>query len=101
MSRLLFVSGQTPTRADGSVPDGFEAQCRQAWANVTAVLRGAGMGLTDLVQVRVYLADREDRETNAEIGHEVLGAHRTALTVVVAGIWDGAWLLEIEAVAAE
>jgi hypothetical protein len=40
--RLLFVSGQVPERADGSLPEGFEAQCEQAWANVLAVLQSAG-----------------------------------------------------------
>jgi 2-iminobutanoate/2-iminopropanoate deaminase len=31
----------------------------------------------------------------------VLGAHRPALTVIITGIFDEKWLLEIEAVAAE
>jgi 2-iminobutanoate/2-iminopropanoate deaminase len=30
----------------------------------------------------------------------ILGDHRPALTVIVAGIWDPAWLIEIEAIAA-
>jgi enamine deaminase RidA (YjgF/YER057c/UK114 family) len=34
--RLLFVSGQVPEWPDGSVPEGFEAQCEQAWHNVIA-----------------------------------------------------------------
>lgn len=34
--RLLFVSGQVPERADGSVPEGFEAQSEQAWHNRAA-----------------------------------------------------------------
>jgi hypothetical protein len=40
-SRLLFISGQVPAAADGTVPAGFEAQCEQAWANVG---RGAALG---------------------------------------------------------
>ncbi|MGY4294667.1 enamine deaminase RidA (YjgF/YER057c/UK114 family) [Bradyrhizobium sp. i1.4.4] len=31
--RLLFVSGQVPEKTDGTVPEGFEAQCEQAWRN--------------------------------------------------------------------
>jgi hypothetical protein len=31
----------------------------------------------------------------------VLGQHAPALTVLIAGIFDEAWLLEIEAIAAE
>jgi enamine deaminase RidA (YjgF/YER057c/UK114 family) len=38
--RLLFVSGQVPEKPDGSVPEGFEAQCEQAWRNVIEVLAG-------------------------------------------------------------
>ncbi len=41
-TRLLFVSGQIPERPDGTVPDGFEAQCEAAWRNVLAVLAAAG-----------------------------------------------------------
>lgn len=36
--RLLFISGQVPERSDGTVPEGFEAQCEQAWRNVKEVL---------------------------------------------------------------
>jgi hypothetical protein len=38
---------------------------------------------------------------NREIRQEGLGAHSPALTVIIAGIFDEQWLLEIEAVAAE
>jgi hypothetical protein len=31
--RLLFVSGHVPERSDGTVPEGFEAQCEQAGRN--------------------------------------------------------------------
>src|SRR5512139_1141855 len=36
-SKLLFVSGQIPASADGTVPSTFAAQCRLAWANVLDV----------------------------------------------------------------
>ena len=98
--RLLFVSGQTPERADGSLPEGFAAQCRQAWANVEAQLRAAGMTLDNLVKATVFLADRADGVTNREVRRAVLGDRRIAMTVVVAGIFDERWLVEIEAVAA-
>jgi 2-iminobutanoate/2-iminopropanoate deaminase len=34
------------------------------------------------------------------VRNEVLGGRATALTVVIAGIFDAAWLVEIEATAA-
>jgi enamine deaminase RidA (YjgF/YER057c/UK114 family) len=98
-SRILFISGQTPTKPDGTTPEGFAAQCRLAWQNITAQLQEAGMTLDNLVMHRTYLADRAYRFENRAIRNEVLAGRQPALTVVVADIFDAAWLLEIEAVA--
>ncbi len=99
-SRLLFVSGQVPVAPDGSLPEGFAAQCRQAWANLEAQLRAAGMGLDNLVKVTTFLADRAHAAENRAVRQAVLGDRAPALTVIVAGLFDAAWLVEIEAVAA-
>jgi 2-iminobutanoate/2-iminopropanoate deaminase len=99
-ARLLFISGQVPADAGGRVPAEFKAQCRLAWANVQAQLQAAGMTLDDLVKVTVFLADRRHRQANSEVRHETLGPRSPALTIVITGIYDEAWLLEIEAVAA-
>ncbi|WP_300058733.1 RidA family protein [uncultured Roseobacter sp.] len=99
-ARTVYVSGQIPVRADGSVPETFAEQARQAWANVQAQLAAAGLGLEHLVRHTTYLADRADRAENSRIRREVLGSHEPALTVIIAGIFDEAWPLEIEAVAA-
>jgi 2-iminobutanoate/2-iminopropanoate deaminase len=82
------------------VPDTFVEQCRLAWRNVVSALEGAGMTVDNLVKVTVFLSDRRYREENAQIRAEVLGDQRPALTVIITGIWDEAWLLEIEATAA-
>jgi enamine deaminase RidA (YjgF/YER057c/UK114 family) len=93
------LSGQIPMAADGSVPQDFEAQCRLAWNNVEAQLKAAGMTLDNLVMHRTYLADRKYTTINRAVRNEVLAGREIALTVVIAGIFDEAWLLEIEAVA--
>lgn len=98
-TRLVFISGQTPVDGEGALPEGFEAQCRQAWRNVQAQLAAAGMTLDNLVMHRTYLADRRYGLMNRAVRNEVLGGREPALTVVVAGIFDEAWLVEIEAVA--
>lgn len=98
--RLLFISGQVPVGADGHVPSGFKEQARLAWANVQAQLRAAGMGLDNLVKVTIFLADRAYGLENREVRREVFGDRQIALTVIITGIFDAAWLLEIEAVAA-
>lgn len=97
---LLFVSGQIPVGADGTVAGDFPAQARQAWANVFAQLRAAEMGPDDLVKVTIFLSDRRFAEENRKAREAALGGRRVALTVIIAGIFDPAWLLEIEAVAA-
>ncbi len=100
VTRWLYVSGQVPTEPDGTVPPDFDAQCRLAWRNVSRVLAEAGMTERNLVKVTIFLSDRRHREANARIRHEVLGDHHPALTIIVTGIYDPEWLLEIEAVAA-
>lgn len=99
-TRLLHVSGQIPVTADGAIPEGFAAQSRQAWANVEAQLRAAGMTLDNLVKVTTFLSDRRYGVENRKIRAEVLGTRRPAVTVIVCDIFDAAWLLEIEAIAA-
>lgn len=99
--RLLFISGQVPERPDGTVPEGFEAQCEQAWRNVVAVLTAAGLGVEHLVKVTTFLTDRAQLVSNRTIRRAALGDHQPALTVIVAETVSSKWLLEIEAIAAE
>jgi 2-iminobutanoate/2-iminopropanoate deaminase len=99
-SRLLFISGQVPVGNDDYVPPDFKSQCRLAWANVEAQLKAAGMTLDNLVKVTTFLSDRRYRQENYEVRMEVLGERSPALTVIITGIYDEAWLLEIEAIAA-
>ncbi|UUP19854.1 hypothetical protein NTH_04369 (plasmid) [Nitratireductor thuwali] len=58
------------------------------------------MTLDNPVMHRTYLADRSYTLVNRSVRNEILNGRKTALTVVVAGIFDEAWLVEIEAVAA-
>ncbi|MDA9434381.1 RidA family protein [Bradyrhizobium sp. CCBAU 51627] len=99
--RLLFISGQVPERSDGSVPEGFEAQCEQAWRNVMEVLAATGLGVAHLVKVTTFLTDRCQVVANRTVRRRMLGDHRPALTVMIAETVDSKWLLEIEAIAAE
>jgi len=70
------------------------------WINVEAQLKAAGMTLDNLVKVTTFLSDRRYRRENYEVRMEVLGERSPALTVIITGIYDEAWLLEIEAIAA-
>ena len=99
--RLLFISGQVPEEPDGSVPDGFEAQCEQAWRNVIAVLAAAGLGVGHLVKITTFLTDRSQVVANRAIRRTMLQGNEPASTVMIAETVDDKWLLEIEAIAAE
>ncbi len=99
--RLLFVSGQVPEKSDGRVPEGFEAQCEQAWRNVIAVLTSAGLGVEHLVKINTFLTDKSQVASNRAIRRKMLGGHEPASTAMIAETVDGKWLLEIEAIAAE
>lgn len=98
--RLLFISGQIPTSADGSVPERFEDQARLVWQNIIAQLRAADMTLDNLVKVTYFLSDRKYIADYRRVRQQVLGDRRIALTTIITGIFDENWLLEIEAVAA-
>jgi len=99
--RLLFVSGQVPEKPDGSVPDGFEAQCEQAWRNIIAVLTAAGLGVEHLIKITTFLTDRNQVVANRAVRRKMLQGNEPASTVMIAETVDGKWLLEIEAIAAE
>ncbi len=98
--RVLYISGQIPVTPEGTVPEGFRDQALQAWRNVEAQLRAGGMSLQNIVKHTTYLSNRRYRQTNSEVRQQVLGDHEAALTVVICDIYDEAWLLEIEVIAA-
>ncbi len=100
-SRILHVSSQIPVAPDGTVPPSFVEQCRLVWANVEAQLRAAGMTLDNLVKVTTYLSDRRYSAENREVRRAVFAGRTPASTVVITGINDEAWLLEIEVIAAD
>jgi enamine deaminase RidA (YjgF/YER057c/UK114 family) len=101
-ARWLCVAGQTGTRPDGSVPDGIEAQAEAAWTNLINVLEGSGYRLEDVVKIQTFLTRREDREGYNKVRTRFIGAHRPASTfLIVAGLADPRYLVEIEAMAAK
>jgi 2-iminobutanoate/2-iminopropanoate deaminase len=99
-TRMLHVSGQIPLDAAGRVPPDFADQAKLTWTNIEAQLRAANMDLGNIVKVTTFLSDRAYAEENSRIRRDVLGELAPALTVIICGIYDPAWLLEIECVAA-
>jgi reactive intermediate/imine deaminase len=53
----VYISGQGPFRADGSVPENFAEQVRQSLDNIKGVVVAAGLTMDHVVYVQVYLKD--------------------------------------------
>ena len=55
---MIFLSGQLPIDpATGTMPEGIEAQTRQSFANIKAILAEAGCTVDHIVKTTVSLAD--------------------------------------------
>ncbi|NNM74166.1 RidA family protein [Enterovirga aerilata] len=96
---LLFVAGQLPIRLGGGIPDGIEAQTRQALANVEAILKAAGSGLDRVVSATVYVSDIELWPEVNRVYAEIFGVHRPARTVAVSPQLHYGALVEVQAIA--
>jgi len=99
VQRFLFISGQVPESITSKHPIDFESQAKLVWRNLIAQLEAANMSIENLVKVTTYLAAREYREENREVREAILGNHLPALTVIITGIFEEQWLIEIDAVA--
>lgn len=98
-TRMLFISGQIGVRADGTSPTGVAEQARLAWRNLEAQLNAAGMGFDNLVKVTMIIPNAADIPATRSARAEALGNRRPASTLIVAGLADPAWKIEIEGIA--
>ena len=99
---LVFVSGQIPVDpATGQVVDGgIEAQTRQVFCNLAAVLKEAGTDLTAVVKTTVFLQDMNDFQTvNAIYAESMTGAVLPARSAIQVGRLPKDVQIEIEVIA--
>lgn len=57
VGETLYLSGQLGIGADGKLPEGIEAQTKQALENVGAILKRAGLGYNDVFHCTAMLSD--------------------------------------------
>jgi enamine deaminase RidA (YjgF/YER057c/UK114 family) len=101
-ARLLFGAGQTGVAKDGRVGVGIEEQARLTWRNIAEVLAAVGMEMSDIVQLTMYLVNRDDLAVARTVREGVLGDHRPVSTLLfVLGLANPDWLIEIDFVAAK
>ena len=90
---MLFCSGQVPLDPQSGklVEGGIEAQTRQVFANLCAVLKAGGCSLADVAATQVFVTDLGDFAVLNAIYAEFFGDHRPArATVEVSALPVGA-----------
>jgi enamine deaminase RidA (YjgF/YER057c/UK114 family) len=94
----VLVAGTAPVWPDGEVDPDVAVQARRCIEIVAAALSEAGASLADVVRTRIYLLDAADADAVAAVHGEAFGEIRPAATcIVVAGLLDPRWRVEIEA----
>ena len=99
---LVYTSGAAPrVPSTHAIQEGFEAQARQTFENLEAVLVGSGSSLRKALKVTVYLANIADWAVMNAIYEEYvdLGDAPARTTVEVSAMNNG-YLIEVEAIAA-
>lgn len=98
---LIFVSGQLPGRPDGTPTSDlpFEAQARQAIANLLAILTAAGSGPDRTLKVTAYIVGINHWPVFNRIYGDLFGEALPARAVVPVPALHHGYLIEIEAVA--
>ena len=99
---IAYVAGQLPIdpAARGEAPGTIEQQTEQVLRNVEAVLTAAGSGLSQVLQMTVYVTDIGVWGRVNAVYARVMGAHRPARAVVPVGELHHGFAIEIQAIAA-
>jgi enamine deaminase RidA (YjgF/YER057c/UK114 family) len=91
----VHVAGTAPVGLDSDDPYEQTKRCLEI---ILAALEEAGVGPEDVVRTRIYATRAEDFEEVARAHGEVFGTIRPASTyVLVSGLLDPGWVVEIEA----
>lgn len=96
----LYTSGQLGLIPEtGELPEGVEAQARQALDNLKAVVEAAGLTLANVVKTTVFLADINDFAAINAIYAEYFTGEAPVRSCVQVAALPKAALFEIEAIA--
>lgn len=94
----VWVAGTAPVWPDGSCPADPGAQMRRCCEIVAGALAEVGAGPADVVRTRMFITDPAVQDAVGRVHLEFFGTARPAATmVVVGGLLDPRWLVEIEA----
>ncbi len=100
--RIVWLAGQTGFRDEqGKEVAGFEAQARQAFKNIDAVLKKAGGSLANMVTMTVFIGDGRYGERFVNVRKEMFpdGNFPASALITVSGFAAPGMMLEIQGVA--
>jgi enamine deaminase RidA (YjgF/YER057c/UK114 family) len=93
----IAVAGTAPIWPDGHVDPNPIAQARRCWEIALGALGELGGTVGHVVRTRTYITDRSVQAAASQAHWERFAGVRPASTmVVVSGLLDARWLLEVE-----
>ncbi len=96
---MLYASGQIPLNPEtGEIPEGVEAQARQALTNVKNLIEAAGGSMDNVVKTSVFIKDMNDFAKINEIYAEFFTEPYPARSCVEVARLPKDVLLEVETI---
>ena len=99
----IYIAGQVSQDEHGHVVGAGDivAQANQVFENLAKALAAAGASFSDLVKITTYVTDPRYREALRDVRAKYLGSNPppASTLVVVAGLAQPEYLLEVEAIA--
>ncbi|MEL7979876.1 RidA family protein [Vreelandella titanicae] len=102
VGNTIYVRGQVGTDFDGNLVGLGDpaAQAEQAMKNIQQLLQEAGSHLSHIVKTTTYITDPRFREpVYREVGKWLKGVYPISTGLVVAGLAQPEWLMEIDVIA--
>ena len=86
---LVFLSGVGPRHPEtDEIPDGIEAQTHATFSNVMAILEAAGLDMSNVIDIMVFLTnmERDFKKFNSIYAQYLEGYETTRTTVEVGSL---------------
>ena len=98
---FVFASGQIPVDpATGNIPDGIEAQAKQALTNVKNLMEASGLSMDNIVKTSVFIKDLNDFAKVNEVYATFFESDFPARSCVEVARLPKDVLIEVEVIAA-
>ena len=98
---FVYASGQVPfIPATGEIPEGIEAQAKQALTNVKSIMEAAGLTMSNIVKTTVFIKDMNDFAKVNEVYATFFEGDYPARSCVEVARLPKDVLIEVEVIAA-